>query len=160
MVYKLQVKYREASFFGRSICFLRQSPRRMKACQVCNENAFKYKCPKCRIPYCSVVCYKKHQEEKCGEPKKEDISQVEPEPAVAEIAVPVVNSPEWKLSIKQLDQLESSTYVKNAVKDTRLQAVIRQIDGAEDREEALEKMMATDPHFKTFVDQMITEMNT
>lgn len=32
-------------------------------CLVCDENESKYKCPKCSIPYCSLVCYKKHKEE-------------------------------------------------------------------------------------------------
>ena len=32
-----------------------------KMCQVCDETAWKYKCPKCLVRYCSVDCFKQHQ---------------------------------------------------------------------------------------------------
>uniref|UniRef100_A0A4X2KVY7 HIT-type domain-containing protein n=1 Tax=Vombatus ursinus TaxID=29139 RepID=A0A4X2KVY7_VOMUR len=32
------------------------------ACSVCEEVP-KYRCPACRVPYCSVPCYKKHKEQ-------------------------------------------------------------------------------------------------
>lgn len=31
------------------------------ACAVCDKNGSKYKCPKCRAPYCSVQCSKDHK---------------------------------------------------------------------------------------------------
>ena len=34
----------------------------MKICIICNENASKYTCPSCSIRYCSIPCYKIHQE--------------------------------------------------------------------------------------------------
>ncbi|KAI0358636.1 hypothetical protein OH77DRAFT_1587650 [Trametes cingulata] len=37
------------------------APKRA-ACQVCQSTESKYTCAKCLIVYCSVVCYKKHQE--------------------------------------------------------------------------------------------------
>ncbi|XP_050409013.1 zinc finger HIT domain-containing protein 3 [Patella vulgata] len=42
----------------------------IKKCEVCNENDFKYKCPQCRIKYCSVKCYKQHKAEVCKPPLK------------------------------------------------------------------------------------------
>lgn len=39
-----------------------------RQCQVCNEAQSKYKCPSCLVPYCSLVCYKKHKEIPCGKP--------------------------------------------------------------------------------------------
>ena len=35
-------------------------------CSFCNDKVVKYICPKCKIPYCSMECYKKHNE-KCTE---------------------------------------------------------------------------------------------
>ena len=35
-------------------------------CVVCQNNK-KYKCSKCRAPYCSVLCYKQHQDSCKGE---------------------------------------------------------------------------------------------
>lgn len=31
-------------------------------CQVCDTNKQKYKCPKCSIMYCSLACFKGHQQ--------------------------------------------------------------------------------------------------
>ena len=32
-------------------------------CSICNNNQeVKYICPKCKVPYCSMECYKKHNE--------------------------------------------------------------------------------------------------
>ena len=32
-------------------------------CSICSENEIKYICPKCKVPYCSMDCYKKHNKE-------------------------------------------------------------------------------------------------
>ena len=34
--------------------------KEIKKCQICNEKEFKYICPKCKIFYCSIDCYKNH----------------------------------------------------------------------------------------------------
>jgi hypothetical protein len=39
-----------------------------KLCEVCASCESKYKCPGCRLPYCSAVCYKKHKETPCTPP--------------------------------------------------------------------------------------------
>ncbi|TVU02366.1 hypothetical protein EJB05_52151 [Eragrostis curvula] len=31
-------------------------------CSVCKEAPSKYKCPSCRTPYCSVICFKNHKD--------------------------------------------------------------------------------------------------
>ncbi|KAJ8275794.1 hypothetical protein COCON_G00075460 [Conger conger] len=35
----------------------------MQICSVCSEQTPKYKCPVCKIRYCSVSCYKNHKDE-------------------------------------------------------------------------------------------------
>ncbi|RLV89529.1 Protein HIT1 [Spathaspora sp. JA1] len=46
-------------------------------CGICQEQESKYKCPKCKIPYCSLTCYKseshthKEEQEEQEEPKVE-----------------------------------------------------------------------------------------
>ena len=41
-------------------------------CQICSKSESKYKCPTCKIAYCSLACYKseahKHEETKSSEP--------------------------------------------------------------------------------------------
>ncbi|WBW74129.1 zf-HIT family C/D snoRNP assembly protein Hit1 [Schizosaccharomyces osmophilus] len=34
-----------------------------QGCVVCVEGSAKYKCPKCSAPYCSLACYKQHQQQ-------------------------------------------------------------------------------------------------
>ncbi|KAJ2723845.1 hypothetical protein GGI07_002384 [Coemansia sp. Benny D115] len=34
-------------------------------CTVCNETVAKYKCPNCRVGYCSVKCFRIHKTEPC-----------------------------------------------------------------------------------------------
>ncbi|XP_037945914.1 zinc finger HIT domain-containing protein 2 [Teleopsis dalmanni] len=36
-------------------------------CQLCNKSPYKYVCPKCNVPYCSVDCYKSNAHLKCSE---------------------------------------------------------------------------------------------
>ncbi|KAG8674708.1 hypothetical protein FPOAC2_00742 [Fusarium poae] len=44
-------------------------------CSICNTNPPKYKCPRCRLPYCSVACNKIHRENHPPDP--EVVSQPE-----------------------------------------------------------------------------------
>ncbi|PVG02421.1 hypothetical protein CPB86DRAFT_725472, partial [Serendipita vermifera] len=67
-------------------------------CQVCNSTEFKYTCATCRIVYCSVPCYKKHNETSCGVHNKKEsrstgIAQIglEPDSASREWATETVN---------------------------------------------------------------------
>ncbi|KAJ0512469.1 putative Zinc finger HIT domain-containing protein [Helianthus annuus] len=39
-----------------------------KECKVCEKAESRYKCPMCLIPYCSLVCFKKHKEIPCVKP--------------------------------------------------------------------------------------------
>ena len=38
-------------------------------CEVCGEKA-KYKCPRCRVPYCSVSCCQTHKKKQCEPPPR------------------------------------------------------------------------------------------
>lgn len=40
-----------------------KQPEQKEKCQICKENTFKYICPKCKVLYCSINCYKKHNSE-------------------------------------------------------------------------------------------------
>jgi len=40
-----------------------EEKKTQKKCSICNKNEVKYICPKCKIPYCSMDCYKKHNKE-------------------------------------------------------------------------------------------------
>lgn len=36
-------------------------------CEICNQGKQNYKCPKCDIHYCSLACYKQHNQGQCLE---------------------------------------------------------------------------------------------
>ncbi|KAH0901387.1 hypothetical protein HID58_040890 [Brassica napus] len=36
-------------------------PRAAPTCEICEKVVSKYKCPSCLVPYCSLVCFKKHK---------------------------------------------------------------------------------------------------
>lgn len=45
-------------------------------CLVCEKLESKYKCPKCKVPYCSIACFKAHKEAEHCLPAKPSSSPV------------------------------------------------------------------------------------
>ncbi|MCQ2821127.1 MAG: zinc finger HIT domain-containing protein, partial [archaeon] len=39
------------------------APKEVAKCQICKQNEYKYVCPKCKVLYCSINCYKNHSSE-------------------------------------------------------------------------------------------------
>ncbi|KAI7735661.1 hypothetical protein M8C21_005208 [Ambrosia artemisiifolia] len=95
-----------------------------KECKVCEEAESKYKCPVCLIPYCSLVCFKKHKEIPC----------VKPVPASE-------------------NNTTSSTEIIDALKDKELQKLIHEIDSSADPETELDKAM-DDVVFRLFTENV------
>ncbi|GKT99677.1 hit zinc finger protein [Fusarium langsethiae] len=58
-------------------------------CGVCNTNPPKYKCPRCRLPYCSVACNKIHRE---NHPPDPEVAP-QPEPTRSESQSQQVSEP-------------------------------------------------------------------
>eukprot|EP00743_Colponemidia_sp_Colp-15_P016474 GILK01020118.1.p1 GENE.GILK01020118.1~~GILK01020118.1.p1 ORF type:complete len:132 (+),score=10.05 GILK01020118.1:38-433(+) len=120
-----------------------------KNCQLCNNAPHKYKCPTCGIRYCSVACFKVHKETPCAKTSEETSRKPE--------VVPVVQDEEddCRVSDHQFQALVGSASIKQAVKSSDLQAILQGIDGAVDREKALENALS-DPRFADFVDDVLT----
>ncbi|KAM0340692.1 hypothetical protein ACHAPU_010364 [Fusarium lateritium] len=53
------------------------TPANPSLCGVCDVNPPKYKCPRCRLPYCSVACNKVHRENHPPDP--EPVAAPQPE---------------------------------------------------------------------------------
>ena len=45
-------------------------------CSICQDAAGRYKCPRCRLPYCSVICCKTHKET-CGQQQQQQSPQLQ-----------------------------------------------------------------------------------
>ncbi|XP_038684660.1 zinc finger HIT domain-containing protein 3 isoform X4 [Tripterygium wilfordii] len=83
-----------------------------RQCLVCNEAQSRYKCPSCLVPYCSLVCFKKHKETPCSKPKsaeEQPTSIEEKSTGASELLVerPVsVDEPGEVLQKSQLESIE------------------------------------------------------
>jgi zinc finger HIT domain-containing protein 3 len=117
-------------------------------CVVCGSEDLskKYRCPRCRSPYCSLACCKEHK----------TICAISTEPAIAGVSQGPRELPRgnkrprtdddvdaiaeengWKLSEEQLLLIKSSTSLKSSLQNSRLRELILKVDGAKDRERAL-----------------------
>ncbi|GMH25857.1 hypothetical protein Nepgr_027700 [Nepenthes gracilis] len=125
-------------------------------CQVCTEAKSKYKCPSCRIPYCSLACFKKHKETPCATPtfpeEKSTIVELRGERQI------YVDEPCEVLQKDQLQSIASSSEIRDALKDEDLQKLICCIDGSSNAEDELAKAMEMDV-FQIFTDKILSAAN-
>ncbi|KAJ3166400.1 hypothetical protein HDU88_003268 [Geranomyces variabilis] len=115
-------------------------------CLVCQVAPSKYKCSTCRLPYCSLACYKVHKAVPCSAPVP-----TEPEPK----SKPPRNNNEEddtsRLSEEQLAKLANSKELKSMVADPHLKRLLEAIDSSPDPERAYDDAMAREPAFQDFV---------
>lgn len=128
----------------------------MSSCEVCDQAPSKYKCPKCRLQYCSLACYKVHtaNADKCSQLAAKRASASTPSEPAPPTSKPqqVKTSPyedDILLSDSVLAALRHNPDLANLLRDPRLQEQIRHVDmnGAE----ALDKLMK-DEEFVRFAD--------
>nr|XP_023886508.1 zinc finger HIT domain-containing protein 3 isoform X4 [Quercus suber] len=157
-----------------------------RKCEVCNEALSKYKCPSCLVPYCSLVCFKKHKEIPCAKPvSSEEKPTPVPESLVErpltaeqpgdvlqklqlEAIAPVPESlverpltaeqPGDVLQKLQLEAIASSSEIRDALKDGNLQKLIYNIDGSPDAENELDKAMGVEV-FRTFTEKVLSSVS-
>ncbi|CAL5424999.1 unnamed protein product [Camellia sinensis] len=123
-----------------------------RKCQVCDEAQSKYKCPTCLIPYCSVVCFKKHKEVPCVKP--ESSSEAKLSPILHVERSYHVDEPSVVLQQLQLESIASSSEIRDALKDKELQKLIYSIDCSADAENELNKAMEVDA-FRIFYQPLV-----
>ncbi|KAK4582672.1 hypothetical protein RGQ29_025748 [Quercus rubra] len=125
-----------------------------RKCEVCNEALSKYKCPSCLVPYCSLVCFKKHKEIPCAKPvSSEEKSTPVPESLVERPLT--AEQPGDVLQKLQLEAIASSSEIRDALKDGNLQKLIYNIDGSPDAENELDKAMGVE-EFRTFTEKILS----
>jgi len=158
-------------------------------CEVCQKQPFKYKCPQCQAKYCSVGCYKIHKEtvhtivqhipseQQQQSTVSSTASFVESTsllpPTESIHAASITASSEGTVPFEKLKRIEGSSKLLNALKDERLQNLIREIDqsassysnnnnnnyqqrqGNDPRLTQLNLALANNPEFTEFVQQMM-----
>lgn len=131
----------------------------MQKCSVCDTESAPYKCPKCRLKYCSVNCCTEH---------KKLCSAITPSPAIDHNAVD--NSATKKssayqsedfilLSEEQKEKLKSCSLLRNKLKSKRLWQDIRNVDISDDRQHALKKLRAKNAEFEDFVGLLLSTVS-
>ncbi|KAK7279459.1 hypothetical protein RJT34_24512 [Clitoria ternatea] len=128
-----------------------------RQCQVCNQAQSKYKCPNCYLPYCSLVCFKKHKEFPCVKPQPSEFKTT----AVLESLVEkplVVDESSEVLQKCQLEAIASSSEIRNALNDKALQELVCRINGSSNAENELDKAMEEEV-FGLFTDKILSTIN-
>jgi len=118
-------------------------------CSICKENKeSKYKCPKCRIPYCSVACWKTHKAEDC-------VRLAQPQPEVSKEQTNLYNFPtEDTVPLEKLQLLEHNQELKNILCNKHLRALLLAIDQSSNPSDAMQQAML-EPIFVEFADECL-----
>uniref|UniRef100_A0AAV1TR98 HIT-type domain-containing protein n=1 Tax=Peronospora matthiolae TaxID=2874970 RepID=A0AAV1TR98_9STRA len=125
-------------------------------CGVCTTTEAKYRCPTCRILYCSLACSKTHNETPCAPlpaPEKPRESTVTSAPSIS------MDEKRERLTEEQMGTLETCASVKKWLANPAITTALTQIECSQDKTKALEKALL-DPPFAEFMyhalDQVVT----
>ncbi|XP_017268043.1 zinc finger HIT domain-containing protein 3 [Kryptolebias marmoratus] len=133
----------------------------MQICNVCSEETPKYRCPTCKIRYCSLGCYKKHKDICLPDEKPASLN-----PDSKDADSPVSAEP-WsvddllheddiidKVPMQRLQMLGQSKDLRDLLCNPHLRRLLRSVDGAERKDEAMKAAMQ-EPLFVEFSDQCL-----
>ena len=120
----------------------------MELCIQCKATSSSYKCPKCRSRYCSIACYKEHKIVCVGK------DNVLPVKSSKDTTVELFEnkSDNFILSETLKQKLANSFEIRNILKSSKLQLLIRSIDELPDSERTskLRKIRVVDSEFEDF----------
>eukprot|EP00274_Cyanoptyche_gloeocystis_P001937 CAMPEP_0196651752 /NCGR_PEP_ID=MMETSP1086-20130531/849_1 /TAXON_ID=77921 /ORGANISM="Cyanoptyche gloeocystis , Strain SAG4.97" /LENGTH=142 /DNA_ID=CAMNT_0041981925 /DNA_START=8 /DNA_END=436 /DNA_ORIENTATION=+ len=127
----------------------------MSVCQICQKAAFKYKCPTCRLKYCSVVCYKTHKESPCvnqqaaaSHPSPPDLQDSRSD-GMDEEAL-------QKLTPEHCERLESFAANCSEFRHSAFRTQVLQIDAADGKEKERRLDAALEnPEFAIVIERML-----
>ncbi|XP_041865162.1 zinc finger HIT domain-containing protein 3 [Melanotaenia boesemani] len=133
----------------------------MQLCNVCSKETPKYRCPVCRITYCSLGCYKNHKDT-CLPIEKPASNNPEPKNTAS-----IVSTEPWsvdddlhedviidKVPLQKLQLLDHSKELRDLLYNPHLRHLLRSIDSAENKDHAMKAAMQ-EPLFNEFSDQCL-----
>ncbi|KAM8742320.1 zinc finger HIT domain-containing protein 3 [Acanthopagrus schlegelii] len=131
----------------------------MQICSVCSEQTPKYRCPACKIRYCSLGCYKRH--------KDSCVPFEQAAPIDAPQDKDVFNTDQWtvddlldkdditdKVPLERLQMLGQSKELRDLLCNPHLRQLLRSVDGADNKYDAMKAAMQ-EPLFVEFSDQCL-----
>ncbi|XP_065215886.1 zinc finger HIT domain-containing protein 3 [Planococcus citri] len=119
----------------------------MMKCAICSNAEPKYKCPKCRINYCSLKCWKSHSSQNC-EPFKETL------PLRESTLENFMYKTEDTVPPEKLKLLEHSEGVLATLRNPHVRRIIDLIDKSDNPAVDLKEAMA-EPIFVEFVEECL-----
>ncbi|XP_073522631.1 zinc finger HIT domain-containing protein 3 isoform X2 [Phyllobates terribilis] len=124
-------------------------------CCVCSVETAKYRCPHCRLRYCSLDCCRRHKEG-CV-PKEASSSSVAGVPDVfpTRVNLPDENEESDAVPLQKLTLLGLSEELKGLLLNTHLRQLLVTLDQTENKDEALKKYMQ-EPLFVEFADKCLS----
>ncbi|XP_042369509.1 zinc finger HIT domain-containing protein 3 [Plectropomus leopardus] len=130
----------------------------MQICSVCSEHPPKYRCPACKIRYCSLSCYKCHKDT-CVPVEPPAPSDPEPKESFSTETWTVEDLLHEddiidKVPLQRLQLLAQSTELKDVLCNPHLRRLLRSVDGAENKDAAMRAAMQ-EPLFVEFSDQCL-----
>lgn len=155
------------------------SPKQKPACSVCNDETPKYKCPKCRVAYCSIACCKSHKEQGCQQETKKEEAKSKYIPSDTLLRDPLENALErrkqvaeddddlpegWKITEAMMDKMDNCDWLRTELQDGGLRQILHQVCSAPNtvaqgqrthQEVALEQAKAKYPNFSRFMDKLL-----
>eukprot|EP00028_Trichosphaerium_sp_Am-I-7-wt_P008764 CAMPEP_0168521362 /NCGR_PEP_ID=MMETSP0405-20121227/8620_1 /TAXON_ID=498012 /ORGANISM="Trichosphaerium sp, Strain Am-I-7 wt" /LENGTH=163 /DNA_ID=CAMNT_0008542585 /DNA_START=34 /DNA_END=521 /DNA_ORIENTATION=- len=137
----------------------RKKARTSPVCGVCDEQPSKYKCPKCRVHYCSLACFKKHTAFHDAHDAENELQDAlitpnneEEEPKEE---IDTLFGVTKILTEEQKQTLGDNEDIVHTLQDKRLQQVIRTITRSRDPLKLLSRCLNENPDFYDFVDKML-----
>ncbi|KAM7374752.1 hypothetical protein PAMP_007392 [Pampus punctatissimus] len=128
----------------------------MQICNVCDEQRPKYRCPACKIRYCSLGCYKRH--------KDTCLPVKQPATTASEDAF---NTEPWsvddllheddiidKVPLQKLQLLGQSKELRDLLCNPHLRQLLQSIDSADTKDDVMRAAMQ-EPLFCEFSDQCL-----
>ncbi|KAK7070165.1 Zinc finger HIT domain-containing protein 3 [Halocaridina rubra] len=119
------------------------------SCEICNNTDFRYKCPTCRLKYCSVSCYRTHREKSC-EPKLEEIT-IEIDRKGNSSYHQVLFPTDDTVSLETLEKLSESKELKKLLQNPHLCDIIKEVDSHPNPKLMMSRAMR-EPIFTEFTD--------
>uniref|UniRef100_A0AAQ5YUU8 Zinc finger HIT domain-containing protein 3 n=1 Tax=Amphiprion ocellaris TaxID=80972 RepID=A0AAQ5YUU8_AMPOC len=116
----------------------------MQVCNVCSEQTPKYRCPACKIRYCSLGCYKKH---------KALFSSLFAESWSVDDLLHEDDIID-KVPLQRLQLLGQSKELRDLLCNPHLRQLLRSIDSADSKGDAMKAAMQ-EPLFVEFSDQCL-----
>ncbi|KAI9256613.1 hypothetical protein BDA99DRAFT_143183 [Phascolomyces articulosus] len=134
----------------------------MVLCGICSDQESKYKCPTCKIPYCSIACFKNHKLEPCQPVTETNESSSSILASSSESAerkqLPTDTADEddtSRLTINQLTSLAHSSEVTKYLQDPQIRDWVTRIDRSNEPEKEIDIARAADPKLEEFIQLLL-----